>query len=203
MTAEPAAPPDRRARLSRARVLDAAIDLADREGIDAVSMRRLGQALGVEAMSLYTHVRNKDDLLDGMADALVGRIPVGRLGQGWQGTLRDTILGARAVMLRHAWAARVVETRPQPGPATIRYLDAVTATLLEGGFPVDLAHRGMHVLGGRVLGFGHDLFVEGPDDDVEFAFGLDLILDGLERERARRAPRPAAGRQAQADWRQW
>ncbi len=239
MTTEPATGTDRRAPLSRARVLDAAIDLADREGMDAVSMRRLGTELGVEAMSLYTHVRSKDDLLDGIADAVVASIPVDRSGGPWLEALRAMILGARAVMLRHRWAARVIETRGSAGPATIRYMDAVAATLFDGGFSADLAHHAMHVLGSRVLGFDQDLFDDkstpdpdaaaamarqlaesypsvaaiafaashegglgGCDDDVEFAFGLDLVLDGLERERARQA-RPAADRQAGAGWRMW
>src|SRR3954471_22583498 len=96
---------DRRAPLTRARVLEAAVDLADREGIDAVSMRRLGQELRVEAMSLYTHVRSKDDLLDGMADAVVARIPGDGSGDRWLDRLRAMILGARGVMLNHPWAA--------------------------------------------------------------------------------------------------
>ena len=211
----------RRVPLSRARVLEAAIDLADRDGIDAVSMRRLGQELGVEAMSLYTHVQGKEDLLDGIADAVVGRIPIAKLGGDWKASLRGLILGAREVMLGHPWAARVIEGRAEPGPATIRYMDVVASMLLDGGFSVDLAHHGMHVLGSRVLGFNQDLFDDkadvdpdaaaivarqlaaaypsvaaialaashegglgGCDDDVEFAFGLDLVLDGLERRRA-------------------
>src|SRR5512144_1803532 len=104
MATEPTLGIDRRAPLSRARVVEVAIELAGREGIDALSMRRLGQELGVEAMSLYTHVRSKDDLLDGMADAVVARIPVERRPGPWQPSLRATILGARAVMLRHPWA---------------------------------------------------------------------------------------------------
>ena len=120
MTTQPAsAGSERRAPLTRTRVLEAAIDLADRDGIDAVSMRRLGQELGVEAMSLYTHVKSKDDLLDGMADAVVARIPTSRHAAGWHETLRATILGARAEMLHHPWTARIVETRSAPGPATI------------------------------------------------------------------------------------
>jgi AcrR family transcriptional regulator len=220
-------------------VLDAAIELADRDGIDAVSMRRLGQELGVEAMSLYTHVRSKDDLLDGMADAVVARIPTTRRATGWHETLRATVLGARAEMLRHPWAARIVETRAAPGPATIGYMDAVARMLLEGGFSADLAHHSLHVLGSRVLGFSQDLFDDGGqvdpavaaegarqlaaaypsvgaiamaashegglggcDDDVEFAFGLDIILDGLERERSRRAG-PPDGARDRGDWRMW
>lgn len=218
----------RTAPLTRARVLDAAIDVADRDGIEAMSMRRLGQELGVEAMSLYTHVRSKDDLLDGVADALVARVPARQLDGAWQAALRATILDARAVLLGHPWAALVIEGRPAPGPATIAYMDRVAAILFAGGMDADLAHHALHVLGSRVLGFSQDLFDDktggdpedtaavarelavafpsvaaiafaashegglgGCDDDIEFAFGLDLILDGLERERARRAAKGA------------
>jgi len=211
---------ERRGRLTRARVLDAAIDLADREGIAAVSMRRLAQELGVEAMSLYTHVRSKDDLLDGMADAVVARVaPPVRPG-AWLMTLRATVLAARRELLRHPWSARVIETRAAPGPATIAYMDRIARILREGGFSADLAHHALHVLGSRVMGFSQDLFDDkaevdpgeaaafaeqlagrypniaaialaashegglgGCDDDIEFAFGLDLILEGLEARR--------------------
>jgi len=210
---------DRRAPLTRTRVLEAAVDLADREGIDAVSMRRLGQGLGVEAMSLYTHIRGKDDLLDGMVDAVVAEIPIDTSGAEWQTTLRRQILDARAVMLRHPWAARVIETRSAPGLATLEYMEAATGIIRDAGFTVDLTHHAMHVLGSRVFGFNQDLYdsgagdpeaaaafasqlaaaypniaaiataasheggIGGCDDDYEFAFGLDLILDGLERRR--------------------
>ncbi len=211
---------ERRIPLNRTRVLQAAVELADRDGIDSVSMRRLGQDLGIEAMSLYTHVRGKDDLLDGMVDAVVGEIPIDVEGPDWQTTLRRSILSARSVMLRHRWAARIIETRDTPGRATLRYMEAVTGILLDGGFTIDLAHHAMHVLGSRVQGFSQDLYddsgtpdpeaaaafaaqlanvypnigalamaasheggIGGCDDDYEFAFGLDLILDGLERRR--------------------
>ena len=217
---------NRRTPINRAKVLEAAIDLADSDGIDAVSMRKLGQELGIEAMSLYTHVKSKDDLLDGMADTIVSRIPLVVREDGWKRELRSVILGARAEMLRHPWAARTIETRAEPGPATIRYMDAVAAIMFNGGFSADLAHHGLHVLGSRVLGFSQDLFDDkgavdpeesaeiarelarafpsvgaialaashegglgGCDDDVEFAFGLDLILDGLERQLGQ--PKPA------------
>ncbi len=221
---------DRREPLTRARVVDAAIELADREGFEAVSMRKLGLVLGVEAMSLYTHVQGKDDLLDAMADAIVATIPSGTIEGDWQARLRHTILGARSTLLRHRWAARVIEARTSPGPATIRYMDTVAGIMLAGGFSVDLAHHALHVLGSRVLGFSQDLYDDktdvdpaavaamarelsrmfpsvgaialaashegglgGCDDDVEFAFGLDLILDGLERHRARHEGSGAVG----------
>jgi AcrR family transcriptional regulator len=208
------------AKLTRARVLEAAVAVADRDGIDAVSMRNLGQELGIEAMSLYTHIRGKEDLLDGMVDVVVAEIPIDTAGPDWRTTLRRSILAARAVMLRHRWAARVIETRTVPGPATLAYMEAVTGIVRGGGFSVDLTHHAMHVLGSRVLGFNQDLYDDsgpadpeavaafaaqlaeafpniaaiasaashedglgGCDDDYEFAFGLDLILDGLERRR--------------------
>ena len=210
---------DRRIPLTRARVLEAAVALADRDGIEAVSMRNLGQELGIEAMSLYTHIRGKEDLLDGMVDAVVGEIPVDPDGPDWRTTVRRTILDARTVMLRHRWAARIIETRNAPGPATLAYMEAVTGIVRAGGFTVDLTHHAMHVIGSRVLGFNQDLYDSGApdpetaamfaaqlagaypniaaiamaashedglggcDDDYEFAFGLDLILDGLERRR--------------------
>ena len=211
---------DRRTPVTRARVLEAAVDLADRDGIDAVSMRNLGQVLGIEAMSLYTHIRGKEDLLDGMVDVVVAEIPIEVDGPDWRTTLRLQILEARSVMLRHRWAARVIETRSAPGLATLGYMEAVTGIVRDGGFTVDLTHHAMHVLGSRVLGFNQDLFddsgvpdpeaaatfaaqlagaysniasiataasheggIGGCDDDYEFAFGLDLILDGLERRR--------------------
>src|ERR671919_1665431 len=99
-----------RSTLTRQRVLEAAVDLADREGIDAVSMRRLGQELGIEAMSLYTHVKSKDDLLAGMVEVVIAQIPVRRRRGDWKSTLRRTVLLAREVFLRHPWAPRVIES---------------------------------------------------------------------------------------------
>jgi AcrR family transcriptional regulator len=212
-----------RAPLSKERVLKTAVELADRGGSEAVSMRKLGQELGVDAMSLYHHVRSKDDILDGIVDVVVGEIPLSSSGAEWKPVLRRQVMAARRVMLRHPWAPGVIEARTEPGPATMRYMEAVLQTLREGGFALDLAHHAMHVLGSRVLGFNQDLFDDsaasradpevaalmarqlagtypyiaelavavshdgglgGCDDDIEFAFGLDLILDGLERLRA-------------------
>jgi AcrR family transcriptional regulator len=208
----------RRPQLTRQRVVAAAIELADREGIESISMRRLAQELGVEAMSLYTHVRSKDDLLDGMADAVISEIPLRADGADWKTLLRQTVLAARAVMLRHTWAPRIVETRAAPGLAALGYANAVIGILREGGFTVAQAHHALHIFGSRLLGFTQALFDDsgdldpetaatlesqlgathphavemalavthtgaiGPcDDDAEFAFALDFILDGLDR----------------------
>jgi AcrR family transcriptional regulator len=215
---------ERRVPLTRGRVLQAAVDLADRGGIDALSMRKLGQELDVEAMALYRHVRNKDDILDGIVEAIVGEIDDPGPGDDWKSTLRRKVVSARQVMLRHPWAPRVLEERPSLGPTVLAYVDSVLGILLDGGFPLDLAHHALHVMSSRILGFNQDLFDDGGesdptpeaaailarsmadryphltklalaashdgglgrcDDDVEFYFGLDLIIDGLERLRDR------------------
>src|SRR5690242_2113838 len=132
---------ERRAQLTRQQVVAAAIELADRDGIESISMRRLAQELGVEAMSLYTHVRNKDDLLDGMVDAVIGEVPLDADGAGWKSSLRQLALGARTVMLRHTWAPRTVETRTAPGPAALGYVNTVVGILREGGFTIAEVHH--------------------------------------------------------------
>ena len=138
----------RRAPLTRAAVLAAAVALADRDGLDAVSMRNLAQELGVVPMALYKHVANKDELLDGMADAIVAEIDPPRADLGWKQALRGRIQSARDVMLRHRWASRVLATRTQPSPVVLAGLDAVIATLLAGGLSPGLIHQVMHTLAG-------------------------------------------------------
>jgi AcrR family transcriptional regulator len=199
-----------------------AIALADRDGLDALSMRRLATVLEVDPMSLYHHVRDKEALLDAMGDALVARIDRPAPSGDWVVQLRGLILAARATMLRHPWSARVLESREQPGAATIAHIDAVLGILRGGGVPLELAHHALHLLGTRVLGFSDNLFDDAPtevdpalvaaqarawaptlphvaelaiaathdgvlgtcDDDDEFAFALDLMLDGLQRRAA-------------------
>ena len=197
----------RRSPLTRERVLKTAVRMADREGI--------------EAMSLYTHVKDKDDLLNGMVELVISEIPVHSEGADWKSSLRTTVLGARSVVLRHQWAPRIIETREDPGPSGLRYYDGVMGILRDGGFSLEMTHHAIPLRGSRMLGFTPDLFDDSPDvdpsvltamaaalaeshpyvsemalgvthdgglggcdDDVEFAFGLDLILDGLERRRA-------------------
>ena len=205
-------------------MLQAAVELADRDGLDGLSMRKLGQELGVEAMALYRHVRDKDDLLNGVLEVIVGQIERPRPGKDWEAALRGQVMAARRVMLRHPWARRVLESQGTSGPATLGYIESVLSILRDGGFSLDLAHHAMHVLGSRIFGFSQDLFEDSSDepspvmdpslaeamtarfpritelagsvshegvlgacdDDVEFAFGLDLILDGLRRRRAAR-----------------
>lgn len=204
--------PTGRPTLTRERVLRAAIALADEEGVDAVTMRRLGQATGVEAMSLYNHVANKEDVLGGVLDLLVDEIPVARPREDWRGAMREQALAARDLMERHPWAMRLLLAQRTMSASTLGYMDRVTGLMLAGGLSPQLAHTSMHVLGSRVFGFSQELFDVndmGPevaamlvgarsgrypnvastmsvithDDDAEFGIALDLILDGLERRR--------------------
>jgi len=225
MATQADAPVEPRTPLTRDRVLRAAVHLADEGGIEAVSMRKVGQELGVEAMSLYNHVANKEEMLDGMADLVVGEIALEPRGSDWKSALRNRVLSAREVLERHPWAAGVIESRTTMTPTIVRYFDSVLGIFRDGGFSLNLAHHALHTLGSRVLGFTQELFDDsealeespeiaaimlqqmmeeypnisammteisheddsivgqGCDDQVEFVFGLDLILDGLERLR--------------------
>jgi len=157
----------RRVQLTRQRVVAAAVELADGDGVESISMRKVAQELGVEAMSLYTHVRSKDDLLDGMADAVISEIPLSSGGDDWKKSLRQMALAAREVMLRHPWAPRIVETRTAPGPAALGYINAVIGTLREGGFTIGQAHQAIHIFGSRALGFAQALFDDSGDGDLD------------------------------------
>jgi AcrR family transcriptional regulator len=212
-------------------VLRAAVAVADASGIDALTMRRLAEEVGSEAMSLYYHVANKEDLLDGIVDVLateineaVARIDGPTRGAHWKQAARRRILAAREVLLRHPWAPAVLETRTTMSPALLRYHDGLLGLLRDGGFSYDTAHHAMHALGSRAVGFTQELFNPGAgsgppdtaalaqmaeelphlvgmlaeiahddpdstlgwcDDQTEFEFALDLILDGLDRLRDR------------------
>jgi AcrR family transcriptional regulator len=217
--------------LSRERVLRAAVGVADARGIESLTMRNLALALGVEAMSLYYHVANKEAILDGVVEVIMNEIDEAvqladapAAEDDWKTALRMRILTAREVLLRHPWAPGVFETRTTTGLGVVRYFDAVVGVLRRGGFSYDLVHHALHALGSRALGFTQELFEpdsngggdeaatemleqmaeqvpylvemlsevahDDPDstlgwcdDQVEFEFGLDLILDGLERLR--------------------
>ncbi|MCI0424951.1 MAG: TetR/AcrR family transcriptional regulator C-terminal domain-containing protein [Actinobacteria bacterium] len=218
-----------RTPLSRERVMTTAVELADRAGLEALTMRNLAHELGVEAMSLYYHVTNKEAILDGIVDTVMGEInervtmvtPPASPAD-WKRALRERILTAREVLLRHRWGPEVIESRTNVSLETMKYFDGVLAVLRAGGFDYDLAHHAMHALGSRALGFTQELFEpEDPgtddpetmemlalmaadfpylvgmmseiahddpgstlgwcDDQTEFVFGLDLILDGLDR----------------------
>ncbi|KUN87245.1 TetR/AcrR family transcriptional regulator C-terminal domain-containing protein [Streptomyces griseoruber] len=163
-----------RAPLSRKRVLDTAVALADEGGVDALSMRRIAQALGVVPMALYKHVAHKNELLDGMIDALVGEIDPPSADADWKTAVRRRVLSARRMLLRHPWAPAVIEARMKaratPTPAVLAYLDSMIGIFRAGGFPVDLVHHAMHVMGSRLLGFSQELFEDrtdrAPDPDA-------------------------------------
>ncbi|MFI9644064.1 TetR/AcrR family transcriptional regulator [Micromonospora sp. NPDC051925] len=219
----------RRTPLSRERILRAAVALADGAGIESLSMRNLAQDLGVVPMALYKHVANKDELLDGMIDVVVGEIDPLVPDVGWKQAIRQRILSARQVLRRHPWAPLAIESRTMATPAVLAYLDSMIGTLRAGGLSVDLTHHVMHAMGSRILGFSQELFDtdrragrsgptepgppaplppevaarfphvaeiataashddasvvgQGCDDQFEFEFALDLLLDGIERLR--------------------
>ncbi|TMG28844.1 MAG: TetR/AcrR family transcriptional regulator [Chloroflexi bacterium] len=215
----------RRAALTRERILRTAIRLTDRDGIDSLSMRKLGHALGVEAMSLYNHVRNKVDLLDGMVDIVFSQIDLPSNGLDWRNAMRKRAVSARQALLRHPWAIGLMESRATPGPATLRHHDAVLGSLRKAGFSIDMAAHAYSILDGYIYGFTlteltlpfstseggagvaeiagnimdgfrpgeYGYLAEMALDRArkpgykygdEFEFGLDLILDGIERVRA-------------------
>jgi AcrR family transcriptional regulator len=149
----PAKKKTHRAPLSRERVLHAAIQVADAGGLEALSMRTIGHALGVEAMSLYNHVAGKDEILDAMADFVVGKIELPAPGQDWKAAMRRRATSAREALLRHPWALRVMETRKNPGPASMRYYEAVIGCLRQGGFSIAMAAHAFSALDSYIYGF--------------------------------------------------
>jgi AcrR family transcriptional regulator len=129
------------------------MDLADRGGIDSLSMRNLGQEVGVEAMSLYNHVRNKEDILNGMVDVVFSEIDVPSGPTDWVAAMRQRAVSARQALLRHPWAIGLMESRAQPGPATLKHHDAVLRSLRTAGFSVEMAAHAYSVLDSYIYGF--------------------------------------------------
>jgi len=202
--------------LARERVLQTALRLADDAGIEALSMRRLAQALGVEAMSLYNHVANKVDLLDGMVEQVMAEIELPAIGGDWRDGLRERTLSAHEVLLRHRWAPLLFVARLNVGPAMLRYVDATHGCLLAAGFTHAEDDHARNVIDSHLYGFTlqellfplapgsyaeaarHFLpmvpaeryphmralteeVIEGRHDGLhDFAFGLELLLEGLE-----------------------
>jgi AcrR family transcriptional regulator len=142
-----------RTPLSRERVLRAALALADVEGIGSLTMRRLGQELGVEAMSLYNHVADKGDLLDGIVDLVFGEIAVPSDQADWKAAMRLRAISAHEALLRHPWASNLMQSRTKPGPATLRHHDSVIGTLREAGFTVEMAAHAFSVIDSYIYGF--------------------------------------------------
>jgi len=221
------AKPALRARtpLSRDRVLRAGVAFADEHGVASLSMRKLGEVLGVEAMSLYNHVANKSELLDGMVDIVFSEIGLPPDGADWKSAMRQRAVSAREVLSRHRWAIGLMESRASPGPATLRHHDSVIGSLRAADFSVEMAAHAFSVLDSYIYGFAlqeaslpfdsgegtadlaeatlrqmpadqyphlTELTIEhvlrpGYDYGAEYEFGLDLILDGLERAREQSA----------------
>src|SRR5438552_11601113 len=127
--------------------------LADKDGIDSFSMRKLGDKLGVEAMSLYNHVANKDDILDGIIDLVFGEISLPPAGPHWKSAMRERAISAREALLRHPWATSLMQSRTKPGPATLRHHDSVLGSLRGAGFTVVMAAHAFSVIDGYVYGF--------------------------------------------------
>ena len=208
-----------RVAVTRQRALEAAVALADAGGIGAVTMRAVAQELGVEAMSLYHHVANKGDILDGMVDVVFAQIDLPEPGGDWRAEMSRRAHSAREALRSHPWAVGLMESRTTPGPATLRHHDAVLGCLRSAGFPIPLTAHAYAALDSYVYGFAlqevtlpfesgeqtqelaatmmeqfptgeypHlvELAVEhvmrpGYSFADEFGFGLDLLLDGLER----------------------
>jgi AcrR family transcriptional regulator len=228
--AEPATGP--RTRLSKERVLQAAVALAARDGIESLTMRKLADELGAGAMSLYHYVPNKEQLLDGMVDIVFGEIELPSTDADWKSALRRRAISTREVLNRHRWAVGLMESRATPGPASFRLHDAVLGCLREGGFSIEMTIQAYSVLDAYIYGFalqeksvpfdsaeesaavaeeqarqfaelaaerqtaelaeafpylaevvaGHVAKV-GYDFTAAFEYGLDLILDALEKRR--------------------
>jgi len=138
---------------TRAKLLRAAIDLADEHGIESLSMRKLSQHLGGGTMSLYNHVSNKDDLLDGMIDAVFSEIELPAPEGEWKATMRHRAISMHAVMTQHPWAIGLMESRRTPGPETLRHHDAVIGCFLDAGFPLPLAAHAFAALDSYIYGF--------------------------------------------------
>ncbi|KQV24659.1 MULTISPECIES: TetR/AcrR family transcriptional regulator C-terminal domain-containing protein [unclassified Microcella] len=147
-----------RERLDRSRVVGAAVALADRDGLDAVSMRRLADELGVVPMALYKHVADKRDLVAGMIDSVVAGYPRPASGEPWSSAVRTRVLGARAAHLAHPWLRPAIESATAPSPVVLAHMDALVGDLVSGGLSYDLAHHAMHALGHRIWGFSPEAF---------------------------------------------
>jgi AcrR family transcriptional regulator len=169
----------RRVPLSRQRALEVAVALADAEGIASLTMRSLAQALGVEAMSLYHHVDNKDDILDGMVDVVFSEIELPRAGPNWRTAMRRRAQAVRTALTRHAWAISLMETRTAPGPATLQHHDAVIGCLRHAGFSIVMTAHAYSALDSYIYGFAHQQASLPFDTTEQSQVVADAILHGL------------------------
>ena len=153
MTTQAKSPAERRARLSRDKVLRAAMAVADAGGLETLTMRTLGQELGVGPMAFYRHVANKDDMVDGIVDLVFSEVDLPAIGADWKTAMRDRAISLRDVLSRHRWAIGLMESRRNPGPANLRHHDAVIGSLRAGGFDMAMAAHAYSVLDGYIYGF--------------------------------------------------
>lgn len=150
---KPREPHRPREPLSRERVLAQALQLADKQGITSLSMRKLAEALGVKAMSLYNHVKNKDDIIDGIVDRVAGEIEVPEMTVDWKQAMRKRAHSAHAVLLRHPWATMEIVSRVNIGPAMLRYIEATIGCLREAGFSFEMADHAWNAMDSHIYGF--------------------------------------------------
>lgn len=216
MAGRTAAAGGRRAPLTRDGVVSAAIAMADKTGLESLTMRKLGEAVGVEAMSLYNHVANKEDLVDGMVDAVFGEFFLPGRDSGWMPAMRSRAASMRDILSRHRWAVGLMESRRRPGPMNLRHHDAVLTNLRAAGFSIEMAAHAYSLLDSYIYGFAQthmslpfddaegisaigeamladfpvDLYPglaemithamsPGYDHELEFGYGLDLVLEGI------------------------
>ncbi len=169
--------PTPRPRLSRDAVMRAAVAVADRGGVVSVTMRKVAEELGIEAMSLYHHVANKDAILDGLVDVVFSEIELPAAGQAWRTGMRNRAGSARRCLRRHGWALGLMDSRSTPGPATLRHHDAVLGCLRRGGFSVAGAAHAFSVVDSYVYGFvTQELSLP---FDVDTSADLDQVAAGI------------------------
>ncbi len=166
--------------LSRARILRAAMTVADAGGLASLTIRSLAQELGVKPMSVYYYVANKDEILDGIVDLVFGEIELPSIEGPWRSEIERRAHSARSVLRRHSWAIALLESRTSPGPATLRHHDAVIGTLRAGGFSVENTAHAYALLDAYVYGFAVQeaaLPFEGPDSVAEVAAPMMELFD--------------------------
>lgn len=214
--------------LNREKILNSALTLADEQGIEQLSMRKIAQALGVEAMSLYNHVGNKEELIDGILDRVIAEFELPAIDLDWQAAMKSRAVSAHCVLLQHPWAALLMLSRINTGQSILRWTNATIGCLREAGFSYEMADHAANAIDNHIYGF--TLYkVNEPVSPAEYAdaarhylpqisadtypylhaiatqiasgrhtginkfeFGLDLILDGLERLRLGNCQEPSA-----------
>jgi AcrR family transcriptional regulator len=142
-----------RRTLTRERILQAALELADKNGVDAITMRKLASALGFEAMSLYYYVSNKDDVLDGILDLVLAETELPSPTRGWDEAVRSSAISVNKALRRHPWACALLMSPGRLRPARLRYMDSLLGRLRDAGFPADTTFHAYHVLDGHIFGF--------------------------------------------------